>query len=186
MRYVKWILLVAALILVLVFVVLPLVNGNVEAEGASPTVATPSASAAPTSATEMDEHILELSENEDPIDPDLSGEPRPSDELIWQFEQAFYTPDPLEKESLLALVATPQYIEAYRDDEPDRTDGATVEVVPNEVIVTVSKDLLTCVVETTANLRLSRNGEVYLEYLAPTHSTFWINTPEGWRVAQEQ
>lgn len=155
-------------------------------ETSSPTPEAPAPSATPTDSPDGYEFV-EQPIAEDMVDElDISDDPRPSDELVWQFEEAYWIGDPEKRTAELAPFVTPQYLDANRTDE-DRSGGATLSVVrkSSTVEIAVSEDRTAASVVTTALIHITRNGELVNELPNQVHATFWINTPEGWKVAQE-
>ena len=123
-----------------------------------------------------------------PDEKQISDDPRPSDELVWKFETAYHLANAEERNAAFALLATPQYQAANHTTDKDRSDGAVVAIVrdASTVEISVNSDMTAARVVTNATLRISRDGEVLNEIPDQRHETFWVNTPEGWKVAQEQ
>ena len=118
----------------------------------------------------------------------VSSEVQPSQDEIWDFETAYNTTDPKLQLSLLQKVATQQYIE--KEYAPTTIDykGLVVKVNRSSSTYAVVKDSqgAYCEVTTTAALESYRNGKRVASYTAPPHTTLWLNTQQGWKVASEK
>ena len=120
-------------------------------------------------------------------DEDLSSQAKPSVNEIWDFESAYNTVDPTEQLKLLQKVATTAYIDS---------EYSATSIDVNKLIIRVNRKMGSfsvekgpqnayCVVTTIASLESSRDGKLVASYSAPSHTTVWINTKAGWRVASE-
>ena len=120
------------------------------------------------------------------VNEDISDTDQPSADEIWEFETAYSTADPGEQLKLLKKVALPQYID---------TEYSAVTVDVNELVVqvdrktssfSVQKDIENayCYVTSKVNLNSFRNDEHVLAY-SIEHTTMWVNTKSGWKVASE-
>lgn len=141
----------------------------------TPASTNPVATAAPEGVIEED--TLAISDN--------SQIPSPTVDQIWVFETAYNTPNALLRSELLTSVATAQYIEANRDEsvsvfsisvEVNRDESVIEEVAVNELGIA-------CVVVTNTVINVSEGGATQKVAL-PKHTSYWINTPEGWKVAR--
>lgn len=117
----------------------------------------------------------------------ISTEPRPITADVWRFEEAYNGLNPVSKTSQLQPYVTSQYLQANQSDDTDRSAGLNVLVDSNTSTVsfTCSSDALSCYVVTHVTLTSYRSGTAVRTYSVPAHATIWINTPDGWRVAQE-
>ncbi len=168
---------VAALIGACVYVSIP--KSSPQAPVGSTETSRPAASSTPSST---------LKEDTPTKNSDQSSKAQPSKDEVWDFETAYNTTDPTLQLALLKKVATAQYI--------DREYSAT-SIDYNNLVVRVNRSLSTysivkdpqetyCEVITTASLESFRNGKHVASYNAPQHTTLWINTSEGWKVAFEK
>lgn len=166
----------------------PVVGGEEQGVNPAPTLTTPPSP----SASPEDEEVTGDPEqgiiHEDygpPDTSDLSDVPRPTDDQVWLFETAFNTLDPETKKRLLEEVATSQYVAAHRDDFSPASD---VVVVVNESKSTLTTKVdyngVSCYVETNVVMEISEDGVTRTVTLVP-HGSYWVNTPDGWRVAMD-
>jgi len=116
----------------------------------------------------------------------ISKLPQPTDDEIWAFETAYVTADPTEQRKLLEKVATPQYISNEYSTTSINVDGLEVKVDRTTSSFSIQRDSENthCFITSTLNLNSFRNKELVLTY-SIQHTTIWVNTRDGWRVATE-
>jgi hypothetical protein len=153
------------------------------------TVQKPSSPADVTVSTSTDPSAAPTIIGEDDTPPmykEISEAEQPTDEQIWEFETAYVTADPAEQLPLLEKVATPQYISSEYSSESIETNGLVVEVDRLTSVFSIEKDRdkTHCFVTSHLNLNSFRNNEPVLSYQIK-HTTLWVNTLEGWKVASE-
>jgi len=121
-----------------------------------------------------------------PVYEDISPANQPTDEEVWAFETAYVTADPAEQLPLLEKVATPQYISDEYSAVSIDVDKLVVEVdrLTSSFSVQKDPDNTHCFITSNLNLNSFRNGELVLSYPIQ-HTTVWVNTLEGWKVASE-
>ena len=155
------------------------------APGPRPTASSSSPpSVQPTTTGELDDS----GETSPPSPPIVSDHPKPSDQQIWEYEQAYVTPDSQQREVLMKRIATDQYLAQDLNHAPAQYKGIDVKVDSKKSVVvsmTVSDTRFTCYVVTRVFLETSRDGKVVNRFEGPQHASVWINTPDGWRVVQD-
>ncbi len=193
------VLFVVVLVLLVVLVIVGIVvqsNNRQPAESGSgaqpsaPASAAPSAPSNPdpTTTTKPSEVMDDVEEEDLPevYNPVVSDIPQPTNEQILAYEQAYFTPDPVQRETLMKPLATDQYLTEELSREPAKYEGIEVRVVPVETeiqSVTVGDTRFTAYVVTQVFLETVRDGKVVNQFSGPRHSSVWVNTEDGWRVA---
>lgn len=121
-------------------------------------------------------------------DTTTSAQTQPSSKDILDFESAFNTTDPTERLELLKKVATAQYIEKEYSATSIDVSKLVVQVNRTTSTFSVEKDPqgAFCEVTTHVSLESFRNGKQVASYSAPQHTTVWVNTKTGWKVASEE
>ena len=147
----------------------------------------------PTSATDVDASPTASStpvvigeDDTPPVYEDISEASQPTEEEVWAFETAYVTADPAEQLPLLEKVATPQYISEEYSSVSIDVDKLVVEIDRRTSSFSVQKDSENthCFITSNLNLESSRDGEPVLTY-SIQHTTVWVNTLDGWKVASE-
>lgn len=136
-------------------------------------------SSTPTRTVVEDDNVLEKVEG-------ASEATRPKDDQIWDFETAYVTPDPVKQLELLEKIATPQYIANEYSANSIDVDKLVVRVdrrTSSFSIVKGSQNTY-CLITSKLNLTSFRDEKLVLSY-SIQHTTMWINTHDGWKVASE-
>lgn len=116
----------------------------------------------------------------------LSDSKQPTDAEIWAFETAYVTADPAKQLELLQKIATPQYISNEYSATSIDVDELEVKVDRPTSSFAVERDSQNthCFITSFLNLNSFRRGEHVLSY-SIQHTTIWVNTKDGWKVASE-
>jgi len=143
----------------------------------------PDAKASPTASADP---LVVGEDDTPPVYKDISGANQPTEEQVWAFETAYMTVDPAKQLPLLEKVATAQYISEEYSAVSIDVDGLVVQVNRNTSSFSIEKDSENthCFITSNLNLNSTRNGEPVLAY-SVQHTSLWVNTPEGWKVASE-
>ena len=108
-------------------------------------------------------------------------------ELVWRFEEAQYLTNPRDYAAALQPLATEHFLSSYTPIDDFHVKDVVVKVVRDENTSPVtweeSTDGRVRFVTAAVRLQTSRDGIVIYPTLpASPHSTTWIKTTAGWRV----
>jgi hypothetical protein len=120
------------------------------------------------------------------VNEEISDTDQPSADEIWDFETAYSTADPADQLALLEKVALPQYIDAEYTAVTIDVNNLVVRVDRKTSSFSIQKDIENayCYVTSKVNLNSFRDDQHVLAY-SIQHTTMWVNTKDGWKVASE-